>query len=96
MTREQSIEMALRNIVSHARATGGHAAESTVPTMLIRHARALLDPLTAAPGIVPGAGNCTGCAETGAHPSHEGATGCRSGSLASGGKNAHCTCDVCW
>jgi hypothetical protein len=29
-------------------------------------------------------------------PSHEGSPRCQSGSIASGGKNAHCTCDVCF
>jgi hypothetical protein len=29
-------------------------------------------------------------------PSHDGSPRCESGSIASGGKNAHCTCDVCF
>jgi hypothetical protein len=29
-------------------------------------------------------------------PSHNGSARCQSGSIASGGKNAHCTCDVCF
>jgi hypothetical protein len=29
-------------------------------------------------------------------PSHNGSPRCQSGSIASGGKNAHCTCDVCF
>lgn len=29
-------------------------------------------------------------------PSHLGSTRCQSGSLASGGTNAHCTCDTCF
>lgn len=29
-------------------------------------------------------------------PSHDGSKRCESGSIASGGDNAHCTCDVCF
>lgn len=29
-------------------------------------------------------------------PSHDGSANCESGSLASGGKNPHCTCDTCF
>ncbi len=29
-------------------------------------------------------------------PSHEGSRSCKSGSLASGGRYAHCTCDTCF
>ncbi len=29
-------------------------------------------------------------------PSHDGSRGCESGSIASGGNNAHCTCDTCF
>lgn len=29
-------------------------------------------------------------------PSHDGRSTCRSGSIASGGKNAHCTCGACF
>ena len=29
-------------------------------------------------------------------PSHNGSTMCKSGSIASGGKNSHCTCDMCF
>jgi hypothetical protein len=29
-------------------------------------------------------------------PNHDGSTMCQSGSLASGGRNAHCTCDTCF
>ncbi len=29
-------------------------------------------------------------------PSHRGARNCESGSIASGGDRAHCTCDWCW
>lgn len=39
---------------------------------------------------------CPGCLETGMRPSHNGSRSCESGSLASGGKNAHCTCDTCF
>lgn len=42
---------------------------------------------------------CKACAEysaSGFGPRHEGSTGCKSGSLASGGNVAHCTCDTCF
>jgi hypothetical protein len=41
---------------------------------------------------------CPMCVEIGEGmgPSHDGSTGCESGSLASGGSNSHCTCDVCF
>ncbi len=29
-------------------------------------------------------------------PSHDGSVRCESGSIASGGDRAHCTCDVCF
>lgn len=29
-------------------------------------------------------------------PSHDGSRYCHSGSIASGGRRAHCTCDTCW
>lgn len=29
-------------------------------------------------------------------PSHDGSSRCQSGSLASGGRHAHCTCDTCF
>ena len=29
-------------------------------------------------------------------PSHKGSTSCESGSIASGGKESHCVCDVCF
>lgn len=29
-------------------------------------------------------------------PSHNGSKNCKSGSIASGGKRAHCTCDICF
>ena len=29
-------------------------------------------------------------------PRHEGSKNCESGSLASGGRNSHCTCDTCF
>lgn len=39
---------------------------------------------------------CVDC-ERGAHaPSHNGFYMCRSGSIASGGNQAHCTCDTCF
>lgn len=34
--------------------------------------------------------------EGGFGPSHEGSKHCESGSIASGGDRAHCTCDVCF
>lgn len=40
--------------------------------------------------------NCTECALPGMKPSHDGSKGCASGSIASGGTRAHCTCDVCF
>lgn len=44
---------------------------------------------------------CQMCAEIlkkhgGFGPSHYGSGSCRSGSIASGGRNAHCTCDTCF
>lgn len=40
---------------------------------------------------------CARIAESGwGGPSHDGISSCRSGSLASGGPNAHCTCDACF
>jgi hypothetical protein len=32
----------------------------------------------------------------GPFPSHEGSARCESGSIASGGKRAHCSCDTCF
>jgi len=29
-------------------------------------------------------------------PSHEGSSSCESGSIASGGRHSHCTCDTCF
>jgi len=40
--------------------------------------------------------SCRVCAVDGYGPSHDGSTGCWSGSLASGGSRAHCTCDTCF
>lgn len=43
--------------------------------------------------------SCSGCAPFiagGLAPSHRGSRNCESGSLASGGTIAHCTCDVCF
>lgn len=44
--------------------------------------------------------SCPTCLEIwqagGFGPSHLGSSHCLSGSLASGGKNAHCTCDTCF
>ena len=39
---------------------------------------------------------CEGCKEQGMFPSHNGSAMCQSGSIASGGHKAHCTCDVCF
>jgi len=39
---------------------------------------------------------CEGCKEQGMYPSHNGSAMCQSGSIASGGKKAHCTCDACF
>lgn len=38
---------------------------------------------------------CPGCGP-GFRPSHDGSPRCESGSLASGGTHAHCTCDACF
>ena len=44
-----------------------------------------------------GSPDCRTCAEPGTFkPSHMGSTRCQSGSLAAGGRNAHCTCDACF
>lgn len=40
--------------------------------------------------------DCQTCTIEGFRPSHWGSIRCESGSLASGGKNAHCTCDTCF
>lgn len=41
--------------------------------------------------------DCRTCALPGTFkPSHNGSVSCQSGSIASGGKNAHCTCDTCF
>jgi hypothetical protein len=40
---------------------------------------------------------CRLCVEWGRNgPSHDGSTRCESGSIASGGTNSHCACDVCF
>lgn len=39
---------------------------------------------------------CEGCKREGMYPSHNGSSMCKSGSIASGGNKAHCTCDVCF
>lgn len=39
---------------------------------------------------------CERHAREGVGPSHEGSARCQSGSIASGGTKAHCTCDVCF
>ena len=39
---------------------------------------------------------CTQCQQTGMQPSHFGSERCESGSLASGGETAHCSCDTCF
>ncbi len=40
--------------------------------------------------------DCKGCNVVGIHPSHNGSKSCKSGSIASGGFRAHCTCDTCF
>ena len=40
-------------------------------------------------------GPCPGCGP-GFRPSHNGSRFCKSGSIASGGNRAHCSCDVCF
>ena len=40
-------------------------------------------------------GDCPEC-RAGSPVSHNGSAGCRSGSIASGGSKAHCTCDTCF
>lgn len=40
--------------------------------------------------------DCQTCTIEGFRPSHWGSIRCESGSLASGGKNAHCTCNTCF
>ena len=39
---------------------------------------------------------CPSCTDPGFAPSHNGSPRCESGSIASGGRNAHCACDVCF
>lgn len=39
--------------------------------------------------------DCVGCTP-GFRPSHDGSPRCESGSTASGGDKAHCTCDTCF
>lgn len=39
--------------------------------------------------------DCSGCRDK-SGPSHDGSVRCKSGSIASGGKNAHCSCDTCY
>ena len=41
-------------------------------------------------------GGCRTCSKPGMVPSHDGSRFCESGSIASGGKHAHCTCDTCF
>lgn len=40
--------------------------------------------------------DCKGCQRTGMNPSHNGSRNCESGSIASGGTQSHCTCDICF
>jgi len=40
--------------------------------------------------------DCAGCQRTGMNPSHQGSRRCESGSIASGGTKAHCSCDMCF
>jgi hypothetical protein len=51
--------------------------------------------------IVKACTECRGCRQHwsrshGGGPKHNGSRMCESGSIASGGKNAHCTCDTCF
>ena len=39
--------------------------------------------------------DCDGCRRE-AGPSHDGSKNCKSGSIASGGTKAHCSCDTCF
>ena len=39
--------------------------------------------------------NCTSC-QARFGPSHNGSRNCESGSIESGGKRSHCTCDTCF
>ncbi len=39
---------------------------------------------------------CRQCDIEGMKPSHNGSARCESGSIASGGSTAHCTCDTCF
>lgn len=41
-------------------------------------------------------GDCPTCFRGGFAPSHDGSSRCESGSIASGGSRAHCSCDVCF
>jgi hypothetical protein len=54
----------------------------------------------AAPAPAPAAAPCGTCADNKANggfgPSHDGSPYCKSGSIASGGTRAHCTCDTCF
>ena len=43
-----------------------------------------------------GKSECSTCKRNGPGPSHEGSPHCKSGSIASGGKKAHCSCDTCY
>lgn len=75
--------------------------EGALPSVAIRRLRALRSPavlcnptfeawlLRQAPGGRPS------CCE-GTPVSHDGSRGCKSGSIASGGTRAHCTCDACF
>lgn len=56
---------------------------------------ALCELLNALDKFEAGPGGCSGCVSKGG-PSHQGSTSCKSGSLASGGQNSHCSCDTCF
>ena len=45
---------------------------------------------------VPGCELCQELIDHPFGPSHRGSTNCESGSIASGGKESHCACDVCF
>jgi hypothetical protein len=40
--------------------------------------------------------NCSQCQDVTNPTRHKGSPYCRCGSIASGGPNAHCTCDICY
>jgi hypothetical protein len=68
-----------------------------------QYAQAIVDAINAAlpdkavgRAIHPTVLGCKGCNKTGMYPHHNGSTRCESGSIASGGRNSHCSCDTCF